>query len=291
MITDIIDFLSADHPFFYILIATLGLVLGSFCNVVIYRLPVMLLEEWREECCGFLRQTYHKPTIILNLLFPRSHCPTCKKIVYWWHNIPLLSYIFLRGKCHHCKVNIALRYPLVELICSLSSLFVAMYFGITWQTAALLILTWGFVALTFIDLDHQLLPDIILYPLLWLGLACNVFHLFTSIENAIWGAIFGYSSLWSVAFLFKVIRKKEGMGHGDFKLLALLGAWLGWQMLPIIILLSSLLGSIIGITLILCKKNEYNKPISFGPYLAVAGWLTFFYGQNIIHWYQHLGGF
>lgn len=285
---DAYKLLIANHQIFYISMVILGLIVGSFCNVVIYRLPLMLIEEWREECANFLKQTYNKPALVINLLLPRSHCPACQKPVAWWQNIPLFSYIFLRGKCHHCNIDIALRYPIVELLSSLSCLAIAIHFGVTWQTAALLPLTWGLITLIFIDLDHQLLPDNIVYPLLWLGLICNIFHLFSTTEDAIWGAIFGYSSLWLVAFLFKVIRKQEGMGHGDFKLLALFGAWLGWQVLPIIILLSSLLGSIIGISLILCKKHDYAKPIPFGPYLAIAGWITFLYGRNIIDWYQQL---
>lgn len=285
---DIIKFLTINPSLFYILIAILGLTVGSFCNVVIYRLPLMLLKEWRKECLSFLQQPCNQPTKPLNLFFPRSHCPACQKPVFWWHNIPLLSYVFLRGKCPHCKAAIALRYPIVELLSCVSCLFVAARFGITWQTVTLLLLTWGLLTLIFIDFEHQLLPDSIIYLLLWLGLACNTFDLFTTIENAIWGAIFGYSSLWLVATLFKLIRKKEGMGHGDFKLLALFGAWTGWQMLPIIILISSLLGSLVGLALILCKKHNYHKPMPFGPYLAVAGWTTFFFGQNIIHWYQSL---
>lgn len=274
--------------YFYIIIAILGLAVGSFCNVVIYRLPIMLHDSWHKECLSFLKQESTTIAKIFNLFVPRSHCPKCQQKVPAWHNIPLLSYLILRGKCHQCNKTISWRYPLVEILSCILSLIIAYRFGPSWQTAAIMVLTWALLILVFIDFSHQLLPDSITLGILWLGLLVNTFHLFTTPEQAILGAIFGYGSLWIVAKTFKLIRKQEGMGHGDFKLLALFGAWLGWEFLPAIILLSSLIGIVVGIALIVSRKHKYSSPMPFGPYLAIAGWIMFFCGQNIFSWYRIL---
>jgi leader peptidase (prepilin peptidase) / N-methyltransferase len=282
---DIMNMLTANIPFFVICCGILGLLVGSFLNVVIYRLPKMLKQEWEQECNEYLKVKSPLKYKIFNLLHPRSHCPHCQEPIKSLQNIPLLSYVLLRGKCHHCRVDIPQRYPLVELLSLITSVVVAWHFGITIQTIAALFFTWALIALIFIDLDHQILPDNITLPLLWLGLMGNAFNLFTSPADAIIGAASAYLFLWLVAFVFKKIRKIQGMGHGDFKLFAVIGAWFGWQTLPIIILIASLIGAIVGITLIAMKKHEIQKPLPFGPYLAIAGWIGLLWGTNILHWY------
>jgi len=285
--------LTTFEPLSYLIIALLGLGVGSFCNVVIYRLPIMLNRSWLMECSELLAQKQNQSTShfskTFNLLLPRSHCPKCNAQITFWQNIPLLSYIFLHGRCAKCHKKISWRYPLVELLCCGVTLFVFYYFGISLKTLALLPLSWALIVLVFIDFEQQLLPDNIVLPLLWLGLLVNAYDLFTTPKNAILGALFGYCSLWLIAKIFKLIRKREGMGHGDFKLLALFGAWfgLGWQ-LPMILFLSALIGSVVGISLILCSKHRYSVPIPFGPYLAVVGWIMFFMNSNLITRYQTL---
>ena len=281
----IIKYLAENQNFFFFLTIVLGLIAGSFLNVVIYRLPKMMQQSYYEECCDFLGEdkAATKEKQIFSLSFPASHCYKCKNRLLWWHNIPLLSFILLRGKCFFCKNKISWQYPLVELLTGLTSFYVAYKFGFTAQTFALLFLTWGLVALTFIDFNTKLLPDGIVLFLLWLGLFLNLFNLFTGITSAVLGAILGYMSLWIIAQLFKLVRKIDGMGHGDFKLFAVFGAWFGWQMLPFIILLASLLALFVGMFLIFSKKLKFDKPISFGPYIALSGWFFIFYGVDIIN--------
>lgn len=275
--------------FFVLVMTILGLLIGSFLNVVIYRLPIMMSQQtWQKFFLDYLKQNIATKYKIFNLLLPPSHCTKCKKQLLWWHNIPVVSYFLLGGKCGNCKTPIHWRYPAVEILTCFTTLVVALQFGTNIQTIFMLILTWSLITIAFIDYDHLLIPDNITLPLIWLGLLLNTNNWFASPESAIIGAISGYFILWLIAFVFKLIRKMDGIGHGDFKLFAVFGAWLGWQMLPIILLAASLLGSIVGISLALIKKRQINKPLPFGPYLAIAGWLTFFWGQDVLNWYLML---
>lgn len=269
----------------------LGLLIGSFLNVVVYRLPVMMQREWQAQAKEILLVPADTATPAFNLLLPNSSCPHCAHEIKPWENIPVISYLFLRGKCSSCKTHISLRYPLVELTCGLLSAYIAWHFGFTWQAGGVLLLTWGLLAMSLIDADHQLLPDSLVLPLLWLGLIANSFGLFSSLEDALWGAIGGYLSLWSVYWLFKLVTGKEGMGHGDFKLLAMLGAWGGWQVLPLTILLSSLVGAVLGIIMLRLRNAETSTPIPFGPYLAIAGWIALLWGEQITSGYLQVAGF
>jgi leader peptidase (prepilin peptidase)/N-methyltransferase len=275
---------------FLMLVGLVSLAIGSFLNVVIYRLPSMLKKQWLEECEELLKQKPAKATTTFNLAVPRSHCPYCKKTIAAKYNIPIISYILLRGKCPYCKHKISWRYPLVELICLVLSVIVAAKFGISIQTVALLPLTWALIVLVFIDFEQLLLPDIITIPLLWIGLLLSLFGVFCSPSTAIIGAAAGFLSLWLIAYIFKLIRGMEGMGQGDFKLLAMFGAWAGWQTLPFIVFYAALLGAIIGITYLVLKKYSWHKPIPFGPYLALAGWVGLIWGQNIFAAYLHFVG-
>jgi leader peptidase (prepilin peptidase)/N-methyltransferase len=281
-----------ENPLIFIgIVLIIGLNVGSFLNVVIYRLPVMMQSNWRRECHEYLKlPVTENDKQNFNLMFPGSHCPNCQTPIKAYQNIPLISYLLLKGKCKYCGVHIPLRYPFIEVLTGLMSALVASHFGYTPAAFFALILTWCLIALSFIDLDHQLLPDSITLPLLWLGLLLSIFNLFTDSHDSIIGAIAGYLSLWSVYQLFKLLTGKEGMGFGDFKLLAMLGAWLGWQLLPLIILLSSLLGAIIGITMIITTKRDALKPMPFGQYLALAGWIALFWGEKLNHFYLHLTG-
>jgi leader peptidase (prepilin peptidase)/N-methyltransferase len=258
-----------------------GLLVGSFLNVVIYRLPVMLRRSWRQECLEFLELPAEPEQEPFNLAVPLSRCPNCKSAIKPYMNIPVLSYVFLQGKCAQCKNPISLRYPIIEALTAITSGIVAWHFGYGEQTLFALLLTWCLVALTFIDIDHQLLPDAITLPMLWLGLLLSLFNVFTDAHASIIGAAAGYMALWSVYHLFKLVTGKEGMGFGDFKLLGLFGAWLGWQYLPTVILLSTLVGSVIGVTMIIVAGRDRNIPIPFGPYLAAAGWIALLWGEDI----------
>jgi len=269
----------------------LGLLIGSFLNVVVYRLPLMMQRDWREQAREVLELPAEARGATFNLVLPNSKCPQCGHEIKPWENIPVLSYLFLRGKCSSCKTPISKRYPLVELTCGLLSAYIAWHFGFTWQTGGMLLLTWGLLAMSLIDADHQLLPDALVLPLLWLGLILNHFGLFTSLEDALWGAVAGYLSLWSVYWLFKLITGKEGMGYGDFKLLAMLGAWGGWQVLPLTILLSSLVGAVLGLIMLRLRNAETSTPIPFGPYLAIAGWIALLWGEQITSGYLQIAGF
>ena len=268
----------------------LGILIGSFLNVVIHRLPKMMEAEWKEQCEELLcvAQTEEEQTSIsapYNLIVPRSRCPHCGHGIKSYENIPVISYLFLRGKCSACKAPISLRYPIIELVTGLLSLAVIYVFGPTAAGLAALVLTWCLVALTMIDFDTQLLPDSITLPLVWLGLIVNYFGLFTSLESALWGAVGGYLFLWSIYWLFKLLTGKEGMGYGDFKLLAALGAWFGWAYLPQIILLSACVGALVGIALMIIKRRGKDIPIPFGPYLAAAGWIALIWGEQINRYY------
>ncbi|WP_052417444.1 prepilin peptidase [Cellvibrio mixtus] len=274
----------------------LGLLVGSFLNVVIYRLPKMMERDWQEQCKEFASNNNDIAVIStesaeqepFNLMVPRSRCPHCGHQISAWENIPVISYLILGGKCSGCKAKISARYPIIEIVTGLLSAAVVFYVGFNWNGLAALAFTWSLIALTMIDFDTYLLPDDITLPLLWLGLIVNSLGGFTDLSSALWGAIAGYLSLWSVYKVFKLLTGKEGMGYGDFKLLAALGAWMGWQMLPQIILLSSLVGAVIGISLIVIRGRDKNIPIPFGPYLAIAGWIAFVWGDTINQTYLKL---
>ncbi len=277
-------------PLFFTTVAVLGLLVGSFLNVVILRLPVMLERQWRRECRQFLQLPESPPEERLDLLYPPSRCPRCGHRIRAWENVPVLSWLWLRGRCSRCREPISPRYPVVEGLTALLSLAVAWRFGVSPQTLWALVLTWGLIVLSIIDYDHQLLPDALTLPLLWLGLLLSLFGVFTDPRSAIIGAAAGYLLLWGVYQAFRLITGKEGMGYGDFKLLALLGAWLGWQMLPLIVLLSSLVGAIAGVALILFRGRDRGLPIPFGPYLAVAGWIALMWGEALNRWYLQSSG-
>ena len=260
----------------------LGLMVGSFLNVVIYRLPLMMESRWRRDCCELLEVAQEKTEAPLNLATPNSHCPHCKAAIKPWQNIPVVSYLLLGGKCGNCGTSISVRYPVIELVTGLMTLALGFYFEASAALLGVMLLTWALIALTMIDVDHQLLPDDITLPLMWLGLVFNVGNTYVSLQDAVIGAMAGYLILWSIYWLFKLLTGKEGMGYGDFKLLAALGAWLGWQALPVIILLSSLVGAICGIALMVIKRRGKEIPIPFGPYLAMAGWIALLWGDSIM---------
>jgi leader peptidase (prepilin peptidase)/N-methyltransferase len=269
----------------------LGLIVGSFLNVLIHRLPIMLDRDWTTQSRAMLGLPPEPKGPAYNLLLPHSECPRCSHKIRAWENIPVISYLMLRGKCAECRTKISLRYPLVELATGILSAFVVYHFGLSWQAGAFLVLTWGLLAMSLIDADHQLLPDVLVLPLLWLGLIVNGQGLFTDLYDALWGAVAGYLSLWLVYWAFKLITGKEGMGYGDFKLLAMLGAWGGWQILPLTILLSSLVGAILGVVMLKMRNAQTSTPIPFGPYLAIAGWIALLWGDQITTSYMQFAGF
>ena len=283
---EIITLLQSQPVTFVITSLILGLLVGSFINVVIYRLPVMMHTEWEQQCQELLhpdadeQKTTEKPETF-NLNTPRSHCPKCNHKISALENIPVFSYLFLKGKCSSCEEPISPRYALIELLSGILTAIVAWHFGFGWQAGAVMLLTWALIAMSFIDIDHQLLPDSITLPWLWLGLILSLFPIFVDTHTSLIGAVAGYLSLWGIFHLFKILTGKEGMGYGDFKLLALLGAWMGWQLLPVVVLLSSLVGAVIGIAMILILGRDRNIPIPFGPYLAAAGWLAMLWGHDI----------
>jgi len=286
----IFQLLASDTLAFVLCALILGLLVGSFLNVVIHRLPIMMQRDWRAQAREFL-ELPAEPVSTFNLVLPHSHCPHCDHQIRAWENIPLVSWLALRGKCSSCRAPISARYPLVELLCGLLSAYVAWHFGFSWQAGAMLLLTWGLLAMSMIDVDHQLLPDSIVLPLLWLGLIVNSFGLFASLPDALWGAVAGYLSLWSVYWMFKLVTGKEGMGYGDFKLLAMLGAWGGWQVLPLTILLSSVVGAVLGTIMLRLQKAESGTAIPFGPYLAIAGWIALLWGDRITATYLQFARF
>jgi leader peptidase (prepilin peptidase)/N-methyltransferase len=301
--TELFDLLQSSSPVFVGISAVFGLMVGSFLNVVIYRLPKMMELSWREQCAELsqandnpadLAITSHNrifavaPAPTYNLVVPRSACPHCNHAITAMENIPIISYLMLRGKCSSCGVGISPRYPLIETISGVLCGLAASHFGFGTAAVAAILLIWALLALTAIDFDTMLLPDDITLPLLWVGLLFNLFGTFTNLQSAVIGAVIGYLALWSVYWLFKLTTGKEGMGYGDFKLLAALGAWFGWQMLPLILVLSSLVGAIIGIGLMVLFKQGRDIPIPFGPYLAGGGLIALFWGQTLTQQYLHL---
>ncbi len=275
-----------DPVFVIALFLIVGLVVGSFLNVVIYRLPRILESEWQAQCAE-MRGQAPAASEALGIAFPGSRCPQCKSPIRAFDNIPVVSYVLLRGRCRNCSGTIPLRYPAVELLTGLLTAYAAQRFGFGLALGGACLFIWAVIALAFIDLDTQLLPDDITLPLLWLGLLLNLNGTFTDLASAVIGAAVGYLTLWSVYWAFKLATGKEGMGYGDFKLLAAIGAWFGWQMMPMAILASSLAGAAIGIALIVFRNHARSTPIPFGPYLAVAGLMSLFWGATLTR--QYLG--
>jgi leader peptidase (prepilin peptidase)/N-methyltransferase len=288
LITDLVSFFQLHITVYLTSLFILGLLIGSFLNVVIYRLPIMMQREWRSDCLEFLEQPLEIRGENLNLIIPRSRCSKCGHAISALENIPLLSYLALKGKCKVCKTSISIQYPLIELLTGIISLVIGWHFGVSLQTLAGLIFSWCLIAASGIDLSHKLLPDNITLPLMWLGILLSFFNVFIDLETSVIGAIAGYLCLWSVFILFKLVTGKEGMGHGDFKLLAALGAWCGWKMLFVIVLTSSLVAAVIGILMIVLSKTERNTEIPFGPYLASAGWISFICGPLLLTTYLNI---
>lgn len=281
-----IQLICHENPFWFLIaIGFISLFIGSFLNVVIYRLPRMMEFHWGEECRLYLGLKPHTEAEKLNLCLPFSHCPRCKNLIRPWHNIPLLSYLWLKGKCAHCKAHISIRYPFVETLACAVSIYVAWKFGCTSQTLAALTFTWISICLVFIDLDYHLLPDQLTLLLLWVGLFCSLFNLFCHSHDAIIGAIAGYLIFLFTQLIFKWATGKIGMGQGDFKYLAALGAFLGWQLLPLVILLASFSGVLFSVTHMAIKRQFKSVPLPFGPYLGVAGWVALLWGNEIMQYY------
>ncbi len=306
--TPLIDLLASSPAFFIGTCLVVGLVIGSFLNVVIYRVPVMLERQWLEQCreltaaedAGNPSASHQELTAAkqtdapFNLVVPRSSCPSCKAPITALQNIPVLSYLFLKGRCANCGVRISPRYPFTEALTGVLSAAVAWKFGFGWQTLSALVLTWFLIALTFIDIDHQLLPDNLTLPLLWIGLLLSLWVPQASMpvpvdpRESIIGAVVGYLSLWSVYHVFRLLTGKEGMGYGDFKLFAALGAWLGWKMLLPLILIAAAVGAVVGVAMLRLRDQNRSTPIAFGPFLASAGWLMLMFGQEIVTGYLGL---
>jgi leader peptidase (prepilin peptidase)/N-methyltransferase len=306
----VLDLLSSSPPFFIGTCLVLGLLVGSFLNVVIYRVPIMLDRQWREQCAELAAAGTSSATDALvpmqaspqpglaprfNLVTPRSSCPSCKAPISAMQNIPVLSYLFLKGRCSNCGAGISIRYPLVEALTGVLSAAVACRFGFGLPALAALVLTWFLIALTFIDLDHQLLPDSLTLPLVWLGLALSIWGpqpggapLPVDMRSSITGAMAGYLSLWSVYHLFRLLTGKEGMGYGDFKLFAALGAWMGWKMLLPIILIAAAVGAVVGMATLGFRGQSRSTPIAFGPFLAASGWLMLMFGRDLVNSYLGL---
>ncbi|WGV18595.1 A24 family peptidase [Pseudomonas putida] len=283
--------LLAEQPAYFLTLATvLGLLVGSFLNVLVYRLPIMLERQWQREAQEMLELPI-TPHERFDLWLPASRCPHCAHRLRPWENIPVISYLALRGRCSACKTRISPRYPLVEVASALLSLVVAWRFGASPEALLALPLTWCLLALSLIDAEHQLLPDALVLPMLWLGLIVNAFGLYVPLSSALWGAVAGYLSLWTVYWAFKLITGKEGMGYGDFKLMALIGAWGGWQVLPLTLLLSSVVGALAGLCLLRLRRHAMGTAIPFGPYLAIAGWIAVLWGDEIYASYTQLLGF
>ncbi|MBS0422509.1 MAG: prepilin peptidase [Proteobacteria bacterium] len=288
----VFDLLAASPGLFIGTCLVLGLLVGSFLNVVIYRLPIILERQWQQECAELHDTEVAVPTEPFNLVFPRSACPSCKAPITALQNVPILSWLMLRGRCAACGIRISARYPLIEALTGVLSAAIAWKFGYGWQTAAAIVLTWFLIALTFIDIDTQFLPDTLTLPLVWMGLLLSLWAseaapapLPVDMRSSIIGAIAGYLSLWSVYHLFRLITGKEGMGYGDFKLFAALGAWLGWQMLLPIMLFAATVGAVVGIGLIALRGRNRATPIAFGPFLAAGGWLVLMFGHEVVTGY------
>ena len=287
----LVEYLAANPPVVLIFAGLLGLLIGSFLNVVIHRVPVMMEREWRSQCAEMLDpEAKPEQQQAYNLVVPRSRCPKCDHQITALENVPVLSYLALKGRCSECGWRIPLRYPIIELLTGLLSVLVVWRFGISAAAAGALLLTWALIALSAIDFDTQYLPDSITLPFLWLGLAFNVAGIYTTTQASVLGAIVGYLALWSVYHLFRLVTGKEGMGYGDFKLLALFGAWLGWSAVPLIVFLSAFVGAIVGIALITLRGHDKNIPIPFGPYLAVAGWIALMWGEQLLDAYIGVSG-
>jgi leader peptidase (prepilin peptidase) / N-methyltransferase len=283
------DLLSQSPAIFIAVVFAFALLIGSFLNVVIHRLPIMMQREWRDQCEEFAHGPQPElPEGRFDLVVPRSRCPSCGAAIKAWQNIPVVSYLLLGARCADCRQKISVRYPLVELVTALLAALCAWRFGFGWEALLAIVLSCFLVAISLIDADHQIIPDATVYPLLWIGLMMSVFHplagadtLFISPRDALIGAAAGYLSLWSVYHLFRMVTGKEGMGYGDFKLLAALGAWLGWQSLPTIILMSAVVGAVVGTLLIVLRGRSRHAPMPYGPYLAGAGWITMLWGEAI----------
>jgi len=286
-----IELLQAEPVLAVLGTLTLAMLVGSFMNVVIFRLPVMMQREWDAyvKAESGATRTEEEPQERFNLMTPRSRCGNCGHQIRWYENIPVASWLILRGRCSGCGTGISFRYPFVELLTGGASAWLVWQFGFTLEAGLLIALTWALIVLTFIDLDHHLLPDSITLPLLWLGLLINTQGVFVPLQEAVFGAAAGYLVLWSVYWAFKLLTGKEGMGYGDFKLLAALGAWGGYQILPLVILLSSVVGVVLAFALIAFRRHQAQNPLPFGPYLAIAGWIAMVWGDSIMSAY--LGNF
>lgn len=294
-------FLMQTSPVLFILtVGVLSLIIGSFLNVVIARLPAILERDWRTQCYDLLdlkvpvaeqadiKKNYRT---VWGLFFPLSHCPRCNTMIKPYDNIPIISYILLRGKCRKCKKHISIQYPFVEALTCIAAILVAIKYGATWKTVGGCLLTYILIAQSMIDYKHTIIPDELTLPGIWIGLLFNLYGTFTDLPSAVIGAISGYLFLWSIYWIFYIVTKKDGMGYGDFKLVAMLGAWLGWQFLPFTILASSLIGSFFGIGFILWKHLKFDsKRIPFGPFIAIAGWFALMYGPEINAWYINFAG-
>ena len=299
MLNDVAALYSSHPAIFAGSVFLLGLIVGSFLNVVIYRLPIMLEREWRSQAADVPANAAAEatPPARFNLVTPGSACPACKAPIKAWQNIPIISWLMLRGRCASCKTKISARYPVVELATGIFSAWVAWHFGFGAPAVCALGVTWALIALTGIDIDHQLLPDNLTLPLMWAGLLAAVIvgptagsSLPVSAQDALIGAMAGYVSLWLVFHAFRLITGKEGMGYGDFKLFAALGAWLGWQLLPVVILMAAATGAVLGIAMILLRGRDRRAPMPFGPYLAAAGWLAMMYGDSLVDGYLRVSG-
>jgi leader peptidase (prepilin peptidase)/N-methyltransferase len=290
---NILTYLLLDPVATCVVAGILGLIVGSFLNVVIYRLPKMMEHDWQVQCAellGQLKDPASPPCAVgrvaaFNLVYPRSHCPHCGHQITALENIPILSFLWQRGRCTACHQAISLRYPVIEISSAILATITAWHFGFGWPLLGALLLTWALLTASVIDYDHQLLSDEITLPFLWLGILCNFFNLYTDLHSSVIGAMGGYLSLWSVYWGFKIVTGKEGMGYGDFKLLAMLGAWMGWQGLFLTIFMSSLVGAVVGLSLIIISGRDKNRPIPFGPYLAAAGWLNLLWGDSLTQTY------
>jgi len=281
------ELLHSSTAFLLFVLTVLGLMVGSFLNVVIHRLPIMMERQWQQECQHVLHPEQPPEELpVYNLAVPASACPDCGHKIRPWENIPVLSYLLLGGKCAGCRAKIALRYPLVEAAGAILAVAIGLTFGASWQTLVLCPVAWALLALTMIDMDTQLLPDVITLPLLWAGLMVNSFAVMVPLSDALWGAVGGYLTLWTVFHVFKALTGKEGMGYGDFKLLAALGAWLGWPMLLPMIILSSLVGLVLAVGFIALKKQARSEPMPFGPSIAIAGMIAMLWGEPLLSAYQ-----
>ena len=284
---ELVALFKGNTTFFLTVIGLFSLLVGSFLNAAIYRIPIMLQREWREECEELfggddINETEHPSGKKFNLFIPRSQCPTCGHMITALENVPVISYLFLGGKCSSCKTRISIQYPIIELFTALLSVFIAWKFGVAWQTLAALVFTWTLITLSLIDAKTMLLPDNLTLPLMWLGIAVNYQELFVDLQSSVLGAMIGYLSLWSLFHIFKLITGKDGMGYGDFKILAAIGAWGGWQILPFTVFIASLLGAVIGILWMVIQRQKESQPIPFGPWLALAGLIGFLWRTDII---------